>query len=301
MAKTDGSPASEAQAGIQSIEVAGEILRAILACDRPQRLSDIAQAAGMPAAKVHRYLVSLVRSGLCAQDELSGRYDLGPMAMQIGLQGFGRFDALRAAAETLDRVAEQVGETAALVVWGEHGPKFVRMIEARHAQASVVPVTHVCPLTWSATGLLFSTYEEPTRTRALILREIEQNSLTNRELAPKSEAELAALTARIRKAGVATVADGGGTGIAGISAPIFDVAGKLAMGLSVFGRSGRLDTDPQSPLVQHVRAATAAISRVLGFTGSPAGHQPAATGPSDRPDAGRRRTASRATGRSSGT
>lgn len=295
MARRDDDTAKEPQAGIQSIEIAGEILRAILSSDRPQRLADIAQAASMPAAKVHRYLVSLVRAGLCAQDEMSGRYDLGPMAMQIGLQGFGRFDALRAAADTLDRVAETVGETAALVVWGEHGPKFVRMIEARHAQASVVPVTHVCPMTWSATGLLFSTYEETGRTRALIQREIEQNGLTNRELAPKSEAELAAVTARIRAAGVATVADGGGTGIAGISAPIFDAAGKLAMGLSVFGRSGRLDTDPQSALVQHVCAATATISRVLGFTGKPAAQKPAASEPPGSANRGRKAAGNRST------
>lgn len=265
-ARKDGS-IDEAKAGIQSVEVAGEILRAILSSDGPQRLSEIAHAARMPAAKVHRYMVSLVRAGLCAQDSVSGLYDLGPMAMKIGLQGFGRFDALRAAAEALDIVAEQVGETAALVIWGEQGPRFVRMIEARHAQAGSVPATHICPMTWSATGLLFSAYEEPNRTRDLIARELEQNSLTNRERAPKTAAELSEITTHIRKTGVATVANGGGSGIAGISAPVFDASGKLAMGLTVFGRSNRFDIELDSALVRHVCAAAANISELLGFTG----------------------------------
>ena len=254
------------QAGIQSVEVAGEILRAVLMSDRPQRLSEIARSARMPPAKVHRYLVSLVRAGLCAQDPVSARYDLGPVAMQIGLQGFGRFDTLRTAAEALEIVAEQVGETAALVVWGEHGPRFVRMIEARHAQATTVPATHICPMTWSATGLLFCTYEDSSRTNALIARELEQNRLTNRQLAPKSPAELATLTAGIQKAGVSTVSNGGGSGIAGISAPIFDASGKLVMGMTVFGRPNRLDIKRDSALVRHVCAAAANISGLLGFS-----------------------------------
>jgi DNA-binding IclR family transcriptional regulator len=267
MPSPKNAASEEPKAGIQSVEVAGEILRAMLSSDGPQRLSEIAHAARMPPAKVHRYMVSLVRAGLCAQDGASGRYDLGPLAMKIGLQGFGRFDALRVAAEALEIVAEQVGETAALVIWGEQGPRFVRMIEARHAQATTVPATHICPMTWSATGLLFSAYEEPNRTRDLIFRELEQNSLTNRELAPKTTAELSSMTTHIRKMGVATVSNGGGSGIAGISAPVFDAAGKLAMGLTVFGRSNRLDTEPGSALVKHVCAAAANISKLLGFTG----------------------------------
>jgi DNA-binding IclR family transcriptional regulator len=270
----------DAQAGIQSVEVAGEILRSILVSDGPQRLSEIARGARMPAAKVHRYLVSLVRAGLCAQDPISGRYDLGPLAMQIGLQGLGRFDTLRTAAEALEIVAEQIGETAALVIWGEQGPRFVRMIEARHAQASTVPATHICPMTWSATGLLFCTYEDPGRTKGLIARELEQNRLTSRELAPQTTAELSAITARIQKAGVSTVANGGGSGIAGISAPIFDASGKLAMGMTVFGRTNRLDVEGASALVRHVCAATANISKLLGFTGKinmPAPAEPSPT------------------------
>jgi len=272
----------DAQAGIQSVEVAGEILRAILVSDGPQRLSDIARGARMPAAKVHRYMVSLVRAGLCAQDPISGRYDLGPLAMQIGLQGLGRFDTLRTAAEALEIVAEQIGETAALVIWGEQGPRFVRMIEARHAQASTVPATHICPMTWSATGLLFCTFEDPSRTKGLIARELEQNRLTNRQLAPQTIAELSAVTARIQQAGVSTVANGGGSGIAGIAAPIFDAGGKLVMGMTVFGRANRLDVEGESALVRHVCAAAANISKLLGFTGKINAPSPVESAPAVR-------------------
>jgi DNA-binding IclR family transcriptional regulator len=38
----------------------------------------------MPAAKAHRYLVSLIRVRMVVQ-EATGRYDLGPLAVQLGL------------------------------------------------------------------------------------------------------------------------------------------------------------------------------------------------------------------------
>ena len=41
--------------GIQSIEVGSRILRALAANGRSMMLRDLAKAAGMPAAKAHRY------------------------------------------------------------------------------------------------------------------------------------------------------------------------------------------------------------------------------------------------------
>ena len=265
MTKKNSDSREEMQAGIQSVEVAGVILQALIQTDRPQRLSEIARQSGRPPAKLHRYLVSLARIGLASRNLITGRYDLGPMAMQIGLKGFSRFDALRFAAETLDNLVERLGETAGLVVWGEQGPKFVRMSEARHSHASTISFSHICPMTWSATGLLFSAYEDPALTRPLILRELEQNKLLDRPFAPKTEAEHQRTIKAIRKQGVATVSNGGGAGIAGISAPIWDASGKFAMALTVFAQSGRIDTRMDTALVREVCGVAEKLSLALGF------------------------------------
>ena len=58
--------------GMQSAEVAAEILEALTRIGRSAQLKDLAAEAGMPPAKVHRYLVSLVRTNLVAQDPESG-------------------------------------------------------------------------------------------------------------------------------------------------------------------------------------------------------------------------------------
>lgn len=51
-----------ARRGIQSVEIAAEILEALEAVGSAASLSKIAAACGMPPSKVHRYLVSLARS-----------------------------------------------------------------------------------------------------------------------------------------------------------------------------------------------------------------------------------------------
>ena len=83
--------------GIQSIEVGGQLLLALTVHGAPMMLRDLAREAGMPPAKAHPYLVSFGKLGLIEQDPLTGRYELGPLAMQMGLITLQHMDALRLA------------------------------------------------------------------------------------------------------------------------------------------------------------------------------------------------------------
>ena len=79
----------EGKHGVQSLEVGMSLLKAMVAGQQAMMLKDIAAAADMPASKAHRYLVSLIRSGLVEQDPLSSRYTLGPFALNLGLVALG--------------------------------------------------------------------------------------------------------------------------------------------------------------------------------------------------------------------
>ena len=78
-----GAALTDERRGIGSVEVGGQLLRALTVFDGPMMLKDLAQAAGMPPAKAHPYLVSFARIGLVEQDRVSGRYELGPLALQM--------------------------------------------------------------------------------------------------------------------------------------------------------------------------------------------------------------------------
>ena len=100
--------------GIQSIEVGVPLLRVLADHGAPMMLRDLARQAGMPAAKAHRYLVSFVRTGFVVQEAHSGRYDLGPFALELGLASIARLDPVRVATPVLEALAEETGETVAL-------------------------------------------------------------------------------------------------------------------------------------------------------------------------------------------
>ena len=73
------------RAGIQSVEVGFALLDVLGQSAGPLMLRDLAAAAGMSAAKAHRYLVSFQRLQLVVQDAGTTRYDLGPAALKLGL------------------------------------------------------------------------------------------------------------------------------------------------------------------------------------------------------------------------
>lgn len=250
--------------GVNSVEVAGLLLRLLVEAGGPMRLADLSRAAAMPSAKAHRYMVSLARAGLVEQDPATARYDLGPLMLRAGLAALGRSDVLKRAERVLEAIAARTGETAAAVVWGTHGPTHVRLVEARHELAATVPPGHVCPLTYSASGLVFCAYGDPSLTTPQAEREMKQSHATARPGAPTTSAELKRLVAAVRAQGFATVANEGDGGLAAVSAPVFEADGKhIRLALTVFGRVGRLNVDPKGPVAALMLDAARSLAAEL--------------------------------------
>ena len=87
--------------GIQSIEVGGELLKALVRRGQPMALKDLAAAAGLPAARAHPYLVSFSKVGLIEQDPDTSHYRLGSLAIEAGLISLQQVDPVRLASDAL--------------------------------------------------------------------------------------------------------------------------------------------------------------------------------------------------------
>lgn len=255
--------AADRRGGVNAVEVAGALLRLLADAPGPLRLADLSRAAAMPSAKAHRYLVSLSRAGLVEQDPETARYALGPLMRRAGLAALGRSDALKRAERALDAIAARTGETAAAAVWGTHGPTHVRLVEARHALAATVPPGHVCPMTYSASGLVFCAWGDPAETSRHAEREMAQSRAIARPAVPRDAAALAHVVETVRAQGFAATANEGDTGLAAVSVPVFDAAGRLRLALTVFSRVGRLNIAPDGPVVALMRDAAAGLTEAL--------------------------------------
>ncbi|MFN3571702.1 MAG: IclR family transcriptional regulator, partial [Polaromonas sp.] len=154
------SPAGHAtqRAGIQSVEVGFSLLQVLGTSPGPLMLRDLAAAAGMSAAKAHRYLVSFQRLQLVTQDPATTRYDLGPAALKLGLASLSRLDSVKLARQRMAPLMEQIGQTLALAVWGNQGPTIVHWEESPQAITVNLRLGDVMPLLSSATGLCFSAF-----------------------------------------------------------------------------------------------------------------------------------------------
>ena len=149
---------NEGKNGVQSLEIGMTILRAISRGHRAMMLKDIAAAADMPASKVHRYIVSLVRSGLVEQDPGTSRYDLGPFALSLGLVAVDRLDRVKLGLSTIADLRDEINQTTALAIWSDNGPVIIRSVRPyRPITVNVVTGTALDLLT-SASGRVFAAW-----------------------------------------------------------------------------------------------------------------------------------------------
>jgi DNA-binding IclR family transcriptional regulator len=253
------------RAGIQSVEVGFALLDVLSIATGPLMLRDLAAAAGMSAAKAHRYLVSFQRLRLVVQDAGSTRYDLGPAALKLGLASLSRLDAVKLARERITALMEQVGHTLALAVWGNQGPTIVHWEESPQAVTVNLRLGDVMPLLSSATGRCFAAYLSKDAIAPLLKEEIARAQKQRRSDVPASLAEARALLDEVRQRGAARVVDTLLPGIVGFCAPVFDSDGHIALGMLALGPLGSFDPEWDGAIDKPLRAAANQLSRDLGF------------------------------------
>jgi len=250
--------------GIQSIEVGVPLLRTLAGHGGPMMLRDLARATDMPAAKAHRYLVSLARTGLVIQDA-SGRYDLGPFALELGLASLARLDAVKAAEASLDVLAEEIGETVALAVWGNMGPTIVRWVESRRPINVNLRTGAVMPLLNSAIGLCFAAFLDSPSLRARLDDALATQASSPEKPIPTSRAELDLLIAEARQHGMSRAVGSVLPGINAFCAPVFDHEGKMVLAVAGLGPASLFPSDWNGAIPRAIQGAAEQISRRLGW------------------------------------
>jgi len=229
-----------AQQGIQSVEVGTRLLRALAARPQARMLRDLAAAAEMPAAKAHRYLVSLMRAGLVEQQSDSGLYALGPFSLELGLAALSALDPVSAAAPALAELRGELEQTVALAVWANRGATIVRWLGAEVPVTASLRVGSVMPLTRSATGGAFLAFLPRARTAVPLRQELRENVRSG--LHPCTAAEVERWTAETRRRGFAYTSRFI-PGISGAAAPVFDTAGTMVLAIVALGYSKPFDAD----------------------------------------------------------
>ncbi len=234
------------------------MLRALAQADEPLALGTLARAAGMTTGKAHRYLKSYVETGLVQQNGASGAYDLGPLAVRLGLAALRRHDTATAAAARIGELRDAIDETVLLAVVADGGPTVARIELSGHPVSLAVRVGTTFPLLNTATGQIALAYGD----RAAYAAQIAEERAAFRDVGgvPRDDAELEALLAVIRGSGRASVVSSFLVGVSAVAAPIFDHDGRLAAIVTAIGRSGSMDLAPEGTVLRELDAFRRRVS-----------------------------------------
>jgi DNA-binding IclR family transcriptional regulator len=253
-----------ASRGIQSIEIGCEILRVLGAADGPLALKDIAAAVKMAPSKIRFYLVSFIRKKLITQNQLTGRYALGPFAIQLGMAALGQSDLADVSREVMLKLCDETGLTVFLSIWGNRGPVIVSKFEGLNHSPINIRVGYVLPLTSSATGNVFYGCL-PSRETMPIMRLERFGAVPVRSRKPKA-AEHAELVARIQADGHAISDNQVYEGYTGASAPVFGADGRLEAALTILGPSSMFEPELRKrAMIDLLMASTREISAQIGY------------------------------------
>lgn len=247
--------------GIQSVEHGVKLLESLIEFRGAMTLKSLAAAAGMSPSMAHRYLTSFIRADLVRQDPVSGQYDLGTLALRLGMAALSRTDLIQIADDEFKELVGRVDIDGHLSVWGDYGVTIVR-IHNRHVPIlSNLRLGAVLPLYDSAAGRIFLAYLDDETIRPILTSE-----RVNAEDPKPTKAEIATIACDVRNRRYAWIDGQVFHGVRALAAPIFDPQGDLRAAMSLVSNQASLVQFPNDVLDDLVATATR-ISKRLGWPG----------------------------------
>ena len=215
----DQSANTKNQGGIQSLEIGLSVLDVLIDRHEPMMLKDIAEAMQMHPAKSHRYLVSLIRKNYVRKLD-DGRYGLGDRVNALAALGHTELSQNNLLAR-LTQVANEIKETFNCAVqiakWFSEGPIIIQAVEPDSLISIITRIGSRMPLTTSATGQLFASYQPDTIIQPLV--EAEWQTQSEKDGVDDWQ-RFTRLQAKIRTQGYATVTGDMLMGINAITIPV---------------------------------------------------------------------------------
>ena len=224
--------------GLQSLDGALHLLKTLARQGRAVGLSELARSADMPVSKAHRYLASFVDAGLASQASASGKYDVGPACIDLGLAAMARNDFINRTSDALPALAEDLGQTVTLSVWGPAGLTIIRWERSTSQLVTALGLGSVLPLASSASGHVLMSYAPANQ----FSEKLQAERAQARKLGTPfpSRDELKALKDDVRQRACAGVDSLFIPGLSAVAAPILNWQSSLEAVVTVIGRDNRI-------------------------------------------------------------
>jgi IclR family transcriptional regulator, KDG regulon repressor len=250
--------------GVQSVEIAARILGCFTVNEPVLGVTQLGDRLNMPKSKVHRFLVSLQRSGLVRRDPTTDRYSLGLKLYELGQVAVGGLDVLTHAGNVARRLAHETGQTASAAIWTNEGPVLSHVSTPPGRLGVGYAVGSVVSLHASAHGKVFLAFQ-PSEEEVIFgtLRQFTRHTVTDPQV-------LVAQLDLIRHDRIAVSRNESALGLFEVSSPVFGIDGRIAASIGLVGLSDEVSAQRERELREIVGTTAADLSRELGYEPQPA-------------------------------
>ena len=244
-----------------SLEKANRLLLAFSEATPELGVMDLARRVGLNKSTVSRFVATLNQLGLLERADDGKKYRLALRVYELGMLAVRHRPVFQHSERTLERMAEQTRETAAVAVLVDRDVVFLGKAEVNPGSPIVAGRRY--PAACCAAGkILLATSTFGGGEGAV--REREAGELTaapGRSVASPRSAELA----RAREQGWATDHEELFAGLASVAVPVVDRRGTVAGALAIFGPAARVLAASPPASVPLLQRAAGDVSRRLGF------------------------------------
>lgn len=245
---------------IAVLQNALDVLELLAEAPRPLGATDIARQLGVTKSATYRILVNLESRGYLVKDSRTARYSVGARLLGYGLRAGSRVAIVQAAHPWLERLNEQLGETANLGMLDGSRVQYVNIVESPHDLRMAARVGARDDLHSTAMGkalLAFLPDIERERVLDRPLRQKTPRTVTNIE-------QLRDDLAVIRSTGIAAEYGENELAAACFGVPLFGPAGNVIAAISVAGPEERMKAAGVDRIRGLLLEAAQAITHEIG-------------------------------------
>ena len=224
-------------------------------------LTTLATELDQAPATLYRVLVTLEARQLVEFDRTEQLWHIGPRAFVIGAKFLRRTSLVERARPIMRRLMETTGETANLGVVQDTQVLFVSQVETHESIRAFFPPGTLSPLHASGIGKALLA-EMPEDRLARVVRKGGLQKFTEKTLCDPTA--LGRDLVATRKRGHSVDDEEKNLGMRCIAAPVFDVHGEAAAGISVSGPTSRMIPERTQDIAAAVMEAARDLSAAIG-------------------------------------
>ena len=253
----------EKDSHLSSVKNALRILQSFTMDEPEKKISELSASLGLNKSTVSRTMTTLASEGFVFKDPETKKYRLGLSILSLSGIVSSQMDIYRESQPVLNRLVENIGETAHISVLDHLDVIYLQKVECNHPVRFLTHIGKRNPPYCTSSGkvlLAHSKEEFVTQVIERGLQKFTKNTITNPQ-------KLKIHLKEVRENGYASSIEEILEGVTSIAAPIYDYRGKVIAALSVVGPNQRIQQHKIQGLAKKVVAAATEVSTRMGYRG----------------------------------